>query len=117
MHEMSIALSLVEQLQRLAEQHHATSISELEVQCGVMRQVVPEALELAFTAAAMETIAAGATLKIIEEPLVVRCRQCGTEFAAEIDDYACSGCKLADVEILAGRDIVLKSVTCETEDR
>ena len=117
MHEMSIAVSLVEQLQRVAAEHRATRITAVEVECGVLQQIVPEALELAFTAAAVDTVAQGATLNIVAQRLVVRCRSCGTEFAAEIDDYLCPRCQTADVAVVTGRDIVLKSVTCETEDR
>ncbi len=114
---MSIALSLVEQLQRLAAEHQAVRITEVEVRCGVLRQVAPAALELAFTAATAETVAAGANLKVIEEGLVARCRACGTEFATEIDDYSCPTCQQADVEFVAGHDIVLTAVVCETPDR
>jgi len=117
MHEMSIALSLVEQLCRIAAEKHAVRITEVEVHCGVLRQVMPEALELAFSAVTEETVAAGATLKIIEEGLVARCRACGMEFATGIDDYSCPGCQQADVAFVAGHDIVLTAVVCETADR
>ncbi len=117
MHEMSIAMALVDQLQRIAAEQHATRITEVEVRCGVLRQVAPEALELAFCAASADTPAAGAVLTVVEEGLRARCRACGQEFEAAIDNYLCPQCRMADVELLAGRDIVLQSVTCETEDR
>ncbi len=116
MHEMSIAVSLVEQLERLIEQHAATRVVEVEVECGVMQQVVPEALQLAFVAATAETAADGAVLRIIERKIVAQCRACGTRFDAEIDDYLCRQCGAADADVLAGRDIVLKTVVLETAD-
>lgn len=116
MHEMSIAASLMEQLQRIAAEQNAKRITEVEVVCGVMQQVVPEALELAFEALAQDTPAAEATLRIVEEPLVGTCRACNREYAPELDDFRCPACGLADPELTAGRDIVLKTVVVETED-
>ena len=113
MHEMSIASSLVQQLLRIADEQHTGRITEVELVCGVMQQVVPEALQMAFEADTVDTPIAGATLKVVEEGLVARCRLCGERFDATIDNYMCPRCSAADVEIVVGRDIVLKSVVCE----
>lgn len=115
MHEMSIATSLVEQLERIARQRRMTRVVEVEVRCGVLQQIVPDALELAFQAASAGSVAAGATLRVIEHPLLVRCRRCGREFSAAIDNYLCAACSAADVDILEGRDIVLQSIVGEAE--
>jgi hydrogenase nickel incorporation protein HypA/HybF len=115
MHELSIAVALVEELRNLARQQHATRIVELELHCGVMQQVVAESLQMAFQAASADTPAAGATLRIVPEAVVARCRACLQEFAAEIDNYLCPHCRVANVEIIAGRDITLRCVICELE--
>ena len=117
MHEMSIASALMEQLLQIAEQQHAARIAEVEVHCGVMQQIVPESLRFAFDALSAGTPAAGATLKIVEEGVVAQCRSCGGRFAAALDNYQCPKCQVADVEVVAGRDIVLRTVVCETEDK
>ena len=113
MHEFSIASALMDQLRQIADQRHAARIVEVEVRCGVMQQVVAESLQLAFAALSAETPAAGAQLKIVEEGIVAKCRPCGGSFEAAIDNYLCPRCRTADVEITAGRDIVLQSVVCE----
>ncbi len=115
MHEMSIAMGLMEALLELAAERRARRILDVEVICGVMQQVVPEALQLAFEAASQNTVAQGAKLQIVEEAISVRCRSCGQEYAAAIDNYRCPICGEADAEIIGGRDIILKSVTCETD--
>ena len=117
MHEMSIASALMEQLLRIAEEQRAARIAEVEVHCGVMQQIVPESLRFAFEALSAGTPAAGATLRIVEEGLVAQCRSCGERFEAAIGNYLCPKCQVADVEIVAGRDIVLRTVVCETEDK
>ena len=116
MHEMGIASALVEQLAALARQHGVARITALHVVCGAMRQVVPEALQWAFAAASAGTVADGATLTVSEQGVTGRCRHCGQQFAAQIDDYRCPQCSVADVEVLTGQDIVLESVMCEMQD-
>jgi len=115
MHEMGIATSLVDQLLALAERHGASRIDEVEVEVGLLQQVVPEALELAFAAASAGTPAEGAQLKLIEVSPVVECRQCGHTFEAHVDDYLCPRCQQADVRVVSGQDIVLRSIVCRTE--
>ena len=116
MHEMSIAIPLVEQLQALAAEHNAARVEALTVTAGVMRQVVPEALVVAFEIAAAETCAAGATLTVEILPLAARCRQCGRRFEPSIDSFVCDRCNQADVEIIDGNDVVLTSVTFQQAD-
>ena len=59
MHEMSVALHLLAQLEALAEEHGANAVTEIELSVGALQGVVPEALDLAFSAAAEGTIAGG----------------------------------------------------------
>ena len=115
MHELTIASSLVDHLLDLARQQAVTRIEEVEVEVGVLRQVVPEPLQMAFAAATEGTLAQGATLKLVEVSAAAECQQCACRFQPAFDDYLCPGCGQADVRIVAGHDIVLKSVVCQTE--
>jgi hydrogenase nickel incorporation protein HypA/HybF len=116
MHEMSIAVELVRQLEALAAEHGVGRVEELTVVAGRLRAVVPEALELAFAAAAEGTAAEGATLHLeFEDPQAV-CRHCGLRYEPQMDSFLCGGCGRADVELVAGNDIVLKSVVCQEPD-
>ncbi len=116
MHELSIVNNLMPPLLRAAEEQGAVRIVEVELMCGVLQQVVPDALEMAFEAVAHGTIAEGAQLRVEEEALAGRCRNCKREYAPSIDDYICPNCGRAEPELTAGRDIVLKSVVCELPD-
>lgn len=113
MHEMSIAVELMRQLEALAAEHNAAQVTELTVAAGAMRAIVPEALEIAFEAVAEGTCAAGATLHLEIVPPVARCRQCGSRYEPEPDSFVCGQCNQADVEIVQGNEILLTSVTCE----
>jgi len=116
MHEMAIASALVDQVLRVAREHQAERVREVVVVCGVVHQVVPEALELAFEAVTAGTTAEGATLRIEMQGVVARCRECGLQYEATVDDFGCPTCMAADPELLRGQDIILQSVVCDVED-
>lgn len=111
MHEMSIAVALIRQLESLARERGLERIDEIALAVGSMRAIVPEALEMAFEVAAAGTCAAGAVLNVETVCVEARCRECGLRFEPGIDDFLCRGCNTADVEIIQGNDIVLTSLT------
>jgi hydrogenase nickel incorporation protein HypA/HybF len=111
MHELSIALALLDQLEALAAERGIARFERIELAAGVRRGIVPEALELAFREAARGGPAAEAELELTIVPAWARCRGCGHAFAPAIDDYLCARCGQADVEMLSGDDIVLSRVT------
>ncbi len=113
MHEMSIAENLMDQILQIAADNNAKQIVTVEVVCGEMQQVVPEALLLAFDTVKAGTPAADATLTIREQSLQAKCRSCGHEFSPAIDNFLCPHCEDADVELIAGDQIILQSMECE----
>jgi hydrogenase nickel incorporation protein HypA/HybF len=116
MHEMSIAAELVERLFEIARENRLERIEKVELDVGVLRQIVPEALENAFAAAVAGTLAEGALLEQREVPARAACRACGREFPPSIDCYLCPGCGKADVELLEGQEIILKSLSGNPQD-
>ena len=110
MHEMSIAVELLELVLAAAEPHGPLRVRGVSVRIGAMRLVVPEALQFAWRQICAGTQADGAELELSEVPLRVRCRQCAAEYQPEIDDFLCPRCRQADVDILEGNDIILESL-------
>ena len=113
MHEMSIAVELMRQLEQVAAEHNVERIEEFTVQTGAMWAIVPDSLELAFKAVAEGTCAEAAKMNLDIIPVSGRCRCCGRRFEPDIDSFLCKVCNQADVEIVEGNDITLKSVTFE----
>lgn len=113
MHEVTIAMQVLAQVLALAARERLLHIAEIELVCGVRRQIVPAALQTAFEVVSENTVAAAARLILHEEPLRARCNGCATEFAPEIDDYLCRTCGAADVTFVAGDDIVLAAVVAD----
>jgi hydrogenase nickel incorporation protein HypA/HybF len=112
---MAIATNLLEAVLSVAAENSAFTVDEVELEAGVMKLIVPEALELAWSVVTEGTAAQGALLKVTEVPMRARCRKCGLEFEPKIDNFLCSGCGQADVEIVAGDDIILKGVICRSD--
>ncbi len=117
MHELSIAAALVRQALDVARENNLARIEVLEVEVGVLQQVVPEALDLAFQAESRDTPAAGAVLRQVEVPMQARCRSCGHDFVPDIDCFQCDACGRADPDIVEGRDIVLKTLSGPERER
>ena len=116
MHEMSIVVELLNQLEAVAAEHSVLRIEAFTVQAGVLRGVVPETLDIAFESASIGTVAEGAELTLEIIPPLARCRQCGCEFQTGEDSYLCPQCNLADVDVIQGNEILLASVTGQQEN-
>jgi len=113
MHEMTIAVEVFRQLEALAAEHDLARITAVKLQAGVMRSIVPEALDIAFESLAEGTLASGATLTLDVVPCKARCRACGKTFSPTPDSFLCPVCQLADVEIVQGNEILLQTVEGE----
>lgn len=115
MHEMSIAIGIIEQANAAAIQHGAGRIRQINVVVGATQLVDVEALQLAFSAAQVDTPADGAQLNITHEAAVARCRGCAMQFEPTIEppDFRCPHCGRADAEMIAGHEIILKALECE----
>jgi len=115
MHEAAIATAIIDQAVAAAAQHDVARICRIEIELGAMQQVVPEALGSAFEAASKGNLAEGAELKLTTVKAVARCRVCDCRFEPRIEElsFLCPQCKHADVQIVAGNQITLKSLECE----
>ena len=116
MHEMSIAIQLIGQIENIAAENSAERVEAVEVEVGAMEMIVPEALEMAFEAAAEGTVAEGARLNIEEVATRARCGECGRQYTPTVASYVCPACGKAIPEILSGKGIILKSLECVTSE-
>ena len=64
MHEMAIALALIEQTEKVARERNAKSIPSITVVVGRLSGTDPDAVRAVFELAAEETLAAGARLEV-----------------------------------------------------
>lgn len=83
MHEMSIAEAMLDIIRDEMNRNKASRLLSVRVSCGVLSQVVPEALDLGFTVMTKDTDLEGARLDIVREDLCLACGRCQQEFYPE----------------------------------
>lgn len=118
MHEMSMAVSLIGIIREEMEKHGATRLARVRVRCGVIANVVPESLSMAFEVMAQGTPLEGAELILEEEALRLACGACGVEFSpAERTAAQFSPCPACGEEfghtVLAGKALYIDNIEVE----
>ena len=113
MHELSIAVNIVEMIEDNAKMEKAHSVDRFEIDVGTLSGVVVDALEFALEEAVKNSICSKAKWKINKIEAKAKCRKCGHIY--NVDDYfsPCPKCERFDKEILQGKEIQLKSITVE----
>lgn len=112
MHEFSIALAVTEQISKMAEEKHVAKVTKVTLSIGVISGVEPESLRLVFPFAAEGSVAEGAELVIEQVPVTFHCKACGHQSVKERFVPECDACRSTDLNITAGREMLIKSVEC-----
>lgn len=113
MHELSVCMSLLEQVDQIARERGASKVTRIELQVGPLSGIETDLLENAYPIAAAGTIAMDAELVINSCELVVRCSQCGTETGAKPNRLICGNCGDFRTSIVSGDEMILQRVELE----
>jgi hydrogenase nickel incorporation protein HypA/HybF len=120
MHELSIALSIVEGASQEASRRGNVRIHGVHLKLGALSGVVKEALLFSFAIATQGTQLEGSKLVIEEVPAVVYCSQCDTEKTLpSIQRFCCPTCGMLTADLVSGRQLELVGLELselETED-
>jgi hydrogenase nickel incorporation protein HypA/HybF len=107
MHELSIALSIIEGAAEEAARHGGRVIA-VHLRLGQLSGVAKDALLFAYGLACEETPLAGSRLLIEEAPVVVFCSHCATERTlASIQSLCCPVCGALTPDVVQGRELEL----------
>ncbi len=110
MHELSIAVSLIDMASEEAERLGVRVVA-LHLRLGPLSGVVREALLFSFELAAEGTAIEGARLEIEEVPVVVFCPACDDERPLpSIQDFRCPVCGTPTPEVVRGRELELATM-------
>ena len=113
MHEMSIAMSIVDAVADRALQEGCSRVTGIEIVVGRLSGVEVESLRFCFSAAARGTMAEGAGLVIEEREASGVCEACGAQFTVAGYHVGCPECGLFRVRIISGEELAVKSITIE----
>ncbi len=106
MHEVSIALNLLEIVSEQCRKNGYSRIESINLKIGRASGVMPDALLFAFEAIKIDSIAKGASLNIEEVPVSGLCNNCRNNFTV-VEEYVlcCPVCKGTSFSITAGREM------------
>lgn len=109
MHEMTIAVGIVDVVCKKAEEENATKINNVILEIGEISGVMIDALEFGFEAATKNTLAEGAELKINKINGKAFCKNCNKDFNINNDFTPCPECDDFNIEIKQGKELSIKS--------
>lgn len=110
MHELSVCLSLLAQLERIAAEQRSPGIVRVVVGIGPLSGVEPALLRNAFPLAVAGTLAEGAALDLDTVAVRIRCTVCSTTADAAPNRLLCPACGDFRTRLVSGDDLVLKRV-------
>lgn len=114
MHELSIALSLLDLAAEEAERRGGRVVA-VHLKLGPLASVVKEALVSAYDLAREGTLLARAELVVEEVPVVAWCPACAAERApASVQELCCPACGTPTPEILCGRELEVVALEIES---
>lgn len=112
MHEMAIAMSLLELAEKEAAANGCSRLLSVTVHYGELAGIMPEALQLAFSALTANSPHAGTRLELVSLPLRLRCPFCQTTFEGGNDIFQpCPNCGEEFGHIVEqGRELLLARI-------
>jgi len=114
MHELSIAMSILDVVEEEMERHAGSRVEAIHVRLGPLSGVVKESLVSAYELAREQTPFANARLIFEEVPIVMFCSKCQGERAVEsVQNLCCIECETPASEIVRGRELELAALELE----
>ena len=106
MHELAITQSVVD---AVLDKTGDRTVTIVRLKVGRLAGVVPDSVRFCFDLVTAGTTLQGAALEIDEPPGQAHCRSCGDDFGMP-DLLPLCPCGSADVDIVAGRELLVTSV-------
>lgn len=106
MHELSIALSIIDVAEEEAQRRGGANVLAVHLKLGPLSGVVKEALLSAWDLACEQTALEGARLIVEEVPVLVHCVVCNAQRPVEsIQEMRCRTCGTLSPDIVFGREL------------
>ena len=114
MHELSIALSIVDAASEEAARRGGARVNVVHLRLGPLSGVVREALLFSYGIACDGTPLADSRLQIEDVPVIAFCATCGEEQSIEsIQRLACPQCGALTSEVVQGRELMVTALEIE----
>jgi hydrogenase nickel incorporation protein HypA/HybF len=116
MHELSVCLSLMQQVDSILRERNANRVTRITLDIGPLSGVEPELLRNAYPLAAAGTPAEAAELVMQTADVVVRCSQCDSQTTVAPNKLLCGSCGDFRTSLVSGDELTLLRVELEHEE-
>jgi hydrogenase nickel incorporation protein HypA/HybF len=114
MHELSIALSLIDAAAEEADRRGGLTVRTIHLRLGALSGVEADALASAFELAVEGSAIDGAILEIELVPVVVFCPSCRAERAlTTLQRFACPVCDSPTASVVRGKEMEITALEVE----
>lgn len=114
MHELSIAMGMINELTRVAKENNAKKVLTVNLKIGKMSGIVTDSLKFVFDAIKLEYPVLSTTEILIEEvPLMYKCNDCNNAFETDTYFPSCLGCKSYNLKLLSGEELDIENLEVE----
>jgi hydrogenase nickel incorporation protein HypA/HybF len=111
MHELSIAMSILDAAEEEVERRGSPQLEAIHLRLGPLSGVVKEALLSAYELAREATPFESTRLIIEEVPIVVFCSKCDAERPVRsMQDFSCVECATPASKVVHGRELELAAL-------
>ncbi len=116
MHELSIAMSIVDTALEEAQQR-GVQVNAVHLRLGALSGVVKDALLFSYEMACQDTALQGSRLIVEDVPVVVFCPQCQERRTlASVQSFSCPECGSPTRDILQGKELEVFALEVEEQE-
>lgn len=116
MHELSIAISIVDSAINQAKMASADRVSEVTLDIGILSGIEYESLEFALSVAAKETILEKTLFRINRVEPVAECPACQHLYTPDGMFSHCPECNKQGIRLIRGTELQIKSLLVEQNE-
>lgn len=91
-------------------------VAGVRLHVGVLQRLDRSVFDQAFALVGDGSVADGASVEVVDVAVAVRCRECAARASGDELITSCAGCGGHDLELTAGDDLVLESITLVDRD-
>lgn len=111
MHELSIAVSMINMATEEVEKNGGTRVEALYLKLGRLSGVVKDALLFSWEVACLGTPLEGSRLVIEDVPIIVHCDKCREDKTLDsINKMFCPVCKQETPTVLQGKELLVTAL-------
>jgi len=116
MHELSIAISIVDLVLDQSSRAAANRVSEVELDIGTLSGIEYESLEFALVVAAKETVLEETLFRINRVQPIAECPACEHLYSPDGIYSQCPECNEQGIRLIRGTELQVKSLLVEQNE-